>query len=267
MAESGANEVDNTSSDDLRQMGNHQFAQGKYDVACALYTTALELVGKEYVTGDDSSSSSKATPETPPPPSLLLLLCNRSAAYYKMEKYEESRKDADLAWQLDPHISNIKAAYRLAKTLLAMDKFEEAKDVILSGLAVLDEVDAEAKKKAEHRKMEKMAKGELVGKDEKEGEEEEDENAKNSKVQRKAFEDLFKTLEKKQKNDGKEPPKISIRDFQMGDELGFGNFSEIYKVTHKQTNREFALKRINKKKVSDLAARQVSKVPRLRFKP
>lgn len=249
----------NDNPEDLRQMGNHQFAQGNFEVASALYTRALELIGQEYcVEAAEPASGNKAEDMPPPPTSLLLNLCNRSACYYQMEMYEEAKKDAEMAWNYVPQLNNIKAAYRLAKTLIALEKFEEGKEVIMQVFTVLDEVDAEAKKKAEREKMERLEQEDhLRGNDEKNKDDKEEESEDDiSDTHRKAFNELLKTLEKKQKNQGKEPPKVSIRDFEMAEELGFGNFSEIYRVTHKQTKREFALKRINKKKASDLASRQ-----------
>lgn len=250
--------VDDTSNnhnnpDDLRQMGNHQFAQGEYGLAAQLYTQALEvLLGNDYnVAASESSNIDLAMKE--PPTSLLLNLCNRSACYYQMELYDQAKKDAEMAWNYFPQLSNIKAAYRLAKTLIALEQFEEGKDVILQVFQILDEVGVEERKKAEREAAEKRhditADPKQLDQETKEEEEEDDESIK---TQRRAFNDLLKNLEKKQKNKGKEPPKLSIRDFALGDELGFGNFSEIYKVKHKKTGKEFALKRINKKKAADL---------------
>ena len=49
---------------------------------------------------------------------------------------------------------------------------------------------------------------------------------------------------------------VSIREFIQKKELGFGNFSEIWVVTHKVTKESFALKKIPKKQAADLAKRQ-----------
>lgn len=49
---------------------------------------------------------------------------------------------------------------------------------------------------------------------------------------------------------------ISIREFNRGDSLGVGNFSEIVVVTHKVTKEKFALKILEKKQAADLAKRQ-----------
>ena len=235
-------DIDESNPDDLRQLGNHQFAKKNYDVAAHFYSRAIEIVGKEFVEAEDQHPD-----EAPAPPtSLLLNLCNRSACYFQMEQYEEARKDAEVAWNYVPQLSNVKAAYRLAKTLIALEKFDDGKDIILQVFQVLDEVEVAAKKELER---EGMAKRREDPREEKKTAKPEDSAVATKK---KAFQDLLKTLEKKQKNQGKEPPKLSIRDFNMMDELGFGNFSEIYKVSHKKTGKQFALKRINKKKAADL---------------
>ena len=249
-------EVDTNNPDDLRQLGNHQFAQNNFDVAATFYTQALELVGQDYLEASESESGSGEKPKDdnkkdmpPPPTSLLLNLCNRSACYFQMEMYEEAKKDAEMAWNFLPQLSNIKAAYRLVKCLIALEKYDEGKEMILRVFQVLEEVEVEAKKKAEREAMEKRQNDATADPMEKDVPPRVDETVK---TQYRAFEELFKTLEKKRKNQGKEAPKVSIRDFTLDDELGFGNFSEIYKVTHKKTGKEFALKRIKKKKIADL---------------
>ena len=49
---------------------------------------------------------------------------------------------------------------------------------------------------------------------------------------------------------------LSIREFTQQKELGYGNFSEIWVVSHKVTKERFALKKIPKKQAADLAKRQ-----------
>ena len=229
-------EVDNNNPDDLRQLGNRQFAQKNYDVAAAFYTQALELLEKEY---SESCAETNDTETSRPPTALLLNLCNRSACYFQMEMYEEAKADSVMAWNYAPQLSNIKAAYRLAKTLIALEQYEEGKELILRVFQVLEEVEQEAtpnqQSETEVKETPQPAKADDA-----------------IKTHYRAFEELLKTLEKKQKNQGKEAPKVSIRDFTLDEELGYGNFSEIYRVTHKKTGKEFALKRINKKKIADL---------------
>lgn len=234
--------VDNGNPDDLRQLGNRQFAQKNYDVAAAFYTQAIELLEKEYRESYlESGLECNNDQETPPPrpTALLLNLCNRSACYFQMEMYKEAKADAGVAWNFLPQLSNIKAAYRLAKTMIALEEYDEGKELILRVFQVLEEVDQEEKGKRQRQKQEKESSPPEKPED-------------SIKTHYRAFEELLKTLENKQKNHGKEPPKVSIRDFTLDEELGFGNFSEIYRVTHKKTGKEFALKRINKKKIADL---------------
>lgn len=241
-------DIDHSNPDDLRQLGNHQFAHKNYEAAAALYSQALELVGKDYFAAAEANEAGGDMPE--PPTSLLLNLCNRSACFFQMENFEEARKDAEMAWNSLPQLSNVKAAYRLAKTLIALDKFEEGKDVILQVFQVLEEVEVETRKEMERENKQKMR---MDPKAKKKDTKPDDSP---TATQRKAFEELLKSLERKRKNQGKEPPKLSIRDFKIEDELGFGNFSEIYKVSHKESGKEFALKRINKKKAADLGQKQ-----------
>lgn len=241
---SESREIDDNDPEHLRQLGNHQFANGEYAVAAHFYTRALELLGETFVATADAEG--KPEDVSAPPTSLLLNLCNRSACFFQMEQYAEARQDAEMAWHYLPQLSNIKAAYRLAKTLIALEKFEEGKDIIMQACTVLEEVEVAAKKATAR---EDMAKRRADPREEKN-----DSKTEESAVatEKKAFQELLKTLERKQKNQGKEPPKLSIRDFEVQDELGFGNFSEIYKVTHKKSGKQFALKRINKKKAKDL---------------
>ena len=68
------------SLDDLRQMGNHHFSNGNYDTALSLYTAAVEKA--------DEQGNREA---------LVLNLCNRSACWFKMERYEEAQDDSSQA--------------------------------------------------------------------------------------------------------------------------------------------------------------------------
>eukprot|EP00752_Nemacystus_decipiens_P011698 g10381.t1 len=54
---------------------------------------------------------------------------------------------------------------------------------------------------------------------------------------------------------GNEPPKPSIKDFRVVEELGTGNFSTIVKAEHRRTGKPFALKMIEKAEVSRLKRR------------
>jgi tetratricopeptide (TPR) repeat protein len=106
------------SLDDLRQKGNHEFQQGNLDNAVFFYTAAIE----------------KAT-ETNNDQALMLNCCNRSACYYQMEDFEHAKEDAALAWTKSKE-SNVKAAYRLGKTLMALKELRLAMETLRVALAI-----------------------------------------------------------------------------------------------------------------------------------
>jgi serine/threonine protein kinase len=201
--------------DDLRQQGNYQFSEQNYDNAVALYTSALAK----------AENQDQAT---------TVLLCNRSAAFYCVGNYEQAKEDAARAWKDLSNETNIKAAYRLAKTQLALHEYGEAKQVIQKALSVLDSADPAIS------------------------------SSDQTDAQKKSLQELWKqTMEDALKENDKvetsiKPVKrpVSIKEFEIGKELGFGNFSEIYVVTHKKTQEVFSLKRIAKKQAADLAKRQ-----------
>lgn len=198
------------SLDELRQRGNHEFAQGNFDHAVQLYTLAID---KARATSDSDA--------------LQLNLCNRSACFFKMERYEEAHADALQALEIS-NGKNVKASYRLAKTQIALKQFDQAHQTVQTALDGMDD---------------------SVTLD-----------------QRKAFTDLQKEATKrKQEQDASEENltsikyvkrPVSIREFTKGRELGVGNFSEIVIATCKATGEQFALKIIEKKRAADLAKRQ-----------
>ena len=209
------------SLDDLRQQGNYQFSEQNYDNAVALYTQALEKA-----VNDSTTDVTTVTSDT-----VTILLCNRSAAFYCLGNYEDAKNDAARAWLELSKETNIKAAYRLAKTHLALDEHNEAKQVIQKALQLLDTAV-----------------------------ESDDQTAKQKKslqdLWKQAVDDALKEKEKVETSIKMAKREVSIKEFQLGKELGFGNFSEIYVVTHKKTNEIFSLKRIAKKQAADLAKRQ-----------
>jgi serine/threonine protein kinase len=223
-------------ADDLRLRGNFEFSAGRYDEALALYNSALEV----------ASPSSK-----------VILLCNRSATYLQQEEYELAEQDAADAWKLSQETS-VKAAFRLAKTQLALRKFEGAKDTIQAALKVLD---------SQEKREESEEKG--VAKTEAQNEVKEKTGGKKPapQSQRKALEDIWKQVlaEALEHDESDKKPEtsvkyvkrpVSIREFKKCNTLGHGNFSEIVVVQHKTTKEDFALKMITKKQAADLAKRQ-----------
>ena len=111
---------------ELRLRGNHEFAQGQYDHAVALYTAALE----------ECNNNNNTTIEKD---ERILNLCNRSACFAQMQDWESSRDDALEAWNASHHRS-LKAAYRLAKTCwMGLHDTATAVSVLQAALRVAQE--------------------------------------------------------------------------------------------------------------------------------
>lgn len=228
-------------TDDLRQRGNHEFSQGNYDSAKTLYTTALEKAAAE---------------------DAVILYCNRSACCYQMEEFEQSLSDAEEAWRLSAHTST-KAAYRLAKSALALRQYEKCKSTVEAALRILQDrelvIAVPAAPAMPDRRQETKQVLETP-------EHPNSANVENISQQRSSFQDLLKTaVQSESDNTMQETAEtsiaqvtrpISIREFETLKELGYGNFSEIYKVRHKTTQEVFALKKIPKKTAADLFKRQ-----------
>jgi len=155
----------------------------------------------------------------------VTLLCNRSASAFQMQDFETALDDASKAWEFSNH-HNLKAAFRLAKCQLALQQFEAAKATIRSGKMICPDDDTTAKRSLDDLLEEVMSTQQM------------------------------KEAEKPETSIREVSRPISIREFQKGETLGHGNFSEIVVVTHRKTNETFALKMITKKQAADLAKRQ-----------
>jgi serine/threonine protein kinase len=205
------------SVDELRQKGNYEFQQGNLDHAVALYSSAIELADADMAVGP-----------------LQVNLCNRSACYFQMQDYEESRDDANRAWTLSQQ-TNVKAAYRLAKTWIALEEYTQAiqllQTVLTSPRVSLDDPQRSSLTALVHQAttQTQTASSDVVGVL----------KLKNTTI----------TIKDVQRP-------VSIREFVKGKSLGVGNFSEIIVVTHRQTKETFALKILEKKQAADLAKRQ-----------
>jgi 3-phosphoinositide dependent protein kinase-1 len=223
------------SAADLRQRGNHEFQQHNYEHAVVLYTEALRVAA--------------TSPDTLDTPELVLNHLNRAAAYGQQQNYPAALEDAKQAWDLSQHTS-VKAAYRLAKTYRQLHQYADAKAIIQAGLKALQQ---------------QSPVPEASGGDE-------DPNDVTFQQQHQALQDLWTQVLQaalEQSSDSKEPKDttpetsiedvtrgVSIREFRVHQELGYGNFSQIQVVTHRITNERFALKRIEKKRCEELAKRQ-----------
>jgi serine/threonine protein kinase len=192
--------------DDLRQKGNHEFQQGHPDNAVTFYTLAIEKAKEA------SETSAR-----------IINLCNRSACYYQLEDYPNARDDAKLAWDISMQ-SNIKSAYRLAKTLIALEDYEATIQTLQAAISLSN---LEPKEK-------------------------------------KSFQELMQQAEKEKSKEPAAPETtikgvhrpVSIREFIKLKSLGVGNFSEIVIAKHRKTDECFALKILEKKTATDLAKRQ-----------
>jgi 3-phosphoinositide dependent protein kinase-1 len=243
--------------DELRQQGNFQFQQRRYDAAASLYSAALEI---------DQDNP--------------VLLCNRSACWYLLEEYENARQDARRAMMAgrgdgrgegdasgihdeEPKVrlDNLKAAYRLAKTLIAMHDYTASKSLIHQALQVLEgcERSAGTEEAASDALTVQPSSGATSAP-----------MALSIEDQRKSFQDLYQSLLQaalttEQSTKAPAPTAVaamvqhralSIREFTKGEELGYGNFTQVMVVTHKTSHERFALKLIEKKQAEDLAKRQ-----------
>ena len=196
---------ENDSIDDLRQKGNHEFQQGNLENAISFYTAAIEMAANS----DEAAH--------------IVNLCNRSASYFQMEDHENAKADAALAWEVSKQ-TNVKSAFRLAKTLIALKEYPEAVEVLRIALQI------EPLREAEKKALQDLGKQVLIKMDEPAD----------------GIETSIKTARRP----------ISIREFTKGKSLGIGNFSEIIIVEHKVTKEQFALKILEKKTAADLAKRQ-----------
>ena len=269
---------------DFRLRGNHEFSNGRCDEAVAFYTAALQHCAAPIrdcsmddgntpmATIDDTSNDrlllEKLKEET------ILNLCNRSACYSQQEEWELGRNDAEEAWRLSQQTS-VKAAYRYAKCSVQLKEYESAKSILQAALRILNDQEMKVASQQPDASVHVASTGSpeapipplpqpttttvstttttttLA----------------DMSKQRSALQELWKqtlTLALNHPTQSDKPETsikfakrpISIKEFQLTRQLGHGNFSEIYMVTHKVTNEKFALKKIEKKQAADLYKRQ-----------
>lgn len=236
---------------DLRQRGNFEFSAGRYDAAVALYTAALEHCQT------DAEREER-----------VVNLCNRSACFSQQDEWDLSKRDAVEAWELSDFAS-VKAAYRLSKTSLLLKDYDTAKRTIQAALRLIDDhalglpaaivpaaaaVAAASSTTSPQIEVPEESPSTMV-------------EPLSASLQRTAFQDLWKEVLNSSLSHGKVPEihetsikyakrPISIKEFKLSEELGHGNFSEIFSVVHKATGEKFALKKIEKKQAADLHKRQ-----------
>jgi tetratricopeptide (TPR) repeat protein len=154
-----------------------------------------------------------------------------------MEDYDKSKDDAQLAWTKS-NGTNLKAAYRLGKTLISLNDYDGAITCLEKCLQ---------KQQQEHQQP-SSSENEIQSLHEllQQAQTNKKQNEQNGKI-----DDLSKETTIK----GVDRP-ISIREFKKYQSLGVGNFSEIVVCEHKVTHERFALKILEKKTAADLAKRQ-----------
>ena len=160
---------------------------------------------------------------------------------------------------------NAKASFRLSRTQIQLGKYEEATKTAEDALKHLEDVGDEDPGSAPN-----------TGEEEEEAIKTDEDLANERKnavgMQRKELNRLLNLSRKKinqanKPGDSGEGPLVikciktearqpSIREFELSNELGQGNFSRVVIATHKHTKETFALKIIEKKKVDQLAKRQ-----------
>ena len=178
------------------------------------------------------------------------------------------RNDAAEAWKLSQE-SSVKAAYRYAKCSIHLKDYETAKLILQAALRILD--DQEINVASQQPNSMASTTAEDADTPESSSSSQPTTASTTNRVevskQRTALQDLWKqtlTLALKHATQPDKPETsikfakrpISIKEFQLNKQLGHGNFSEIYMVTHKVTNELFALKKIEKKQAADLYKRQ-----------
>uniref|UniRef100_A0A7S2UM73 non-specific serine/threonine protein kinase n=1 Tax=Attheya septentrionalis TaxID=420275 RepID=A0A7S2UM73_9STRA len=219
---------DETSADEYRQMGNHAFSQGDYDRALPLYSMAIDAAQRSV---DEDLR--------------VVSLCNRSACLFKMERYEEARNDAQEAVQLS-HGKNTKAHFRLARTQMMLHEHVNAVKTIEAALGEIETQTAETLKGDDRAVTDQQ---QQLGQQRVEFD-------KLLQAARKQMARLGETKEVVIQSIKKEARQPSIREFELGQQLGMGNFSAVYVATHKVTGETFAIKAIEKKEAANLAKRQ-----------
>ena len=161
----------------FKDRGNECFRGRGFGDAKEFYTKGIQIIALEErkrANGEVTTSPEGEvdTPEEIENQKAMLeaLYVNRSACHLEMKNYRSCWLDGAGALKLNP--KNVKACYRSAKALLAVDRIEEADDICARGLAVdpenkglkvvaeeiikrAKEVDAKKKKESERLAKEK----------------------------------------------------------------------------------------------------------------
>eukprot|EP00636_Phaeomonas_parva_P000211 CAMPEP_0118864790 /NCGR_PEP_ID=MMETSP1163-20130328/9260_1 /TAXON_ID=124430 /ORGANISM="Phaeomonas parva, Strain CCMP2877" /LENGTH=1024 /DNA_ID=CAMNT_0006798953 /DNA_START=171 /DNA_END=3245 /DNA_ORIENTATION=- len=158
-------------------------------------------------------------------PSNHLLYSNRAACQLKLGQHAAAAADAQQALSLCPRAQQpyVKGYHRLTQALLGEKKFDEAQRAVEHGLRSLGEVDGE-RAQALLRML--------------------------TDVEAKRGEHETALLEKEGLRNAIDPRrKPRVKEFDMLEELGHGNFSTIVRAEHKTTKEPFAMKVIHKRDI------------------
>ena len=275
------------SSQDLRQMANTAFQNHDLDSALPLYNMAIDaLIAEQDNNNHNNTMSIEEGLEL-----MIIFLCNRSVCLHKMELYDDAKNDAMEAWRLSEGHSP-KAAFRLAKAHLALKEFAEAIAVLKRAIDFEKKRRDEALAIAAQDKDKNKDKNKDVNKDiNKDINKDGSTTISKSPIQElqkllqtahahhlaskniphaaslskltTIIPDFSNLLQQQQQHQQTLPQqeqhqehKPSIREFEMMQDLGEGNYSRVIAVKHSVTAESFALKIIEKKKVESLAKRQ-----------
>ncbi|KAI1853214.1 hypothetical protein JX265_000287 [Neoarthrinium moseri] len=133
---------------DFKERGNEYFRAKRWNDACEFYEKGiLVLRGEERKRAGrdiqgrviEASETEPDEPEEVEKQRTLLesMYVNRAASHLELKNYRSCWLDGAAALRLNP--KNIKAYYRSAKALLAVDRIEEADDACARGLALDEE--------------------------------------------------------------------------------------------------------------------------------
>lgn len=216
------------SAEDLREMANHAYSNKDYDNALSLYSMAIDQLLMEQQNDPEKIESDEFLQR------MIIYLCNRAACCYRMDMYDDARKDALEAFRLSDE-TNSKAAYRLTKSLIALKDYNGAIETLQKAIPHC-KVDVE---KEELMKVLQLAHAHKLAL----------KNIKNAT----SLSKITSILDEEYKSRG-DPP--TVREFEIIKDLGEGNYSQVVAVKHVVTGEQFALKIIEKKKVETLGKRQ-----------
>jgi tetratricopeptide (TPR) repeat protein len=208
------------SPQDFRQLANAHFQNHDFDSALPLYTMALETLVQEQsdrgFTDENDLMESRILH--------IIFLCNRAACLFRMELYEEAKNDALQA----VHVSegkSAKASFRLAKTHLALQEYLQAIQATEDALQQLQSSQGDEEEEALLLQRKELVK--LLEKA----------RVLHLNQQKIPNAETLATVHSIKE----EPRKPSIREFDVTEQLGEGNFSRVVAVRHSSKSLVFCI--------------------------